>query len=418
MLRFILLYILLLVVDVVFAWFVINSFNKLNINTTKKKIIRFFKISNLIILSIILVFIFVNLLFDIEPYIYYRYFLGLNAFLLIWYLPKVIFVIAFIPYYLLKAIKFLITKNGKLNSNNKFIIYFSKSYHFFSWFILFFILIFSCYAVFINRIDFKVNKYNFYHADIPQSFDNYKVLMFSDFHLGSFFSEKEVGKLVELINEQNADVVIFAGDLVNFQLEEAKEYKSILKSIKAKDYKFSVLGNHDMDDYRKWIKMKDSIKVDKNEITNFYKEIDFNLLNNEHFIIRKKNDSIAFVGVENWGAKPFKQNGKIGLAIKDLNVNMFKILVSHDPSHWEAQIKNKINIQLTLSGHTHGGQIVMEFGDKKISPISLMYKYYYGLYESNNQYLYVSNGAGYLGFPARFGAKPEIALFILKSQQN
>ena len=187
MLRFILLYVLLLFVDLIFARLVILSFNKLNINTTKKKIIRFFKISNLIILSVILVYIGVNLFFEIQPYIYYRYFLGLNAFLLIWYLPKVIFVIVFIPYYFIKGLKYLLTKNSKSNLSNKLTINLSKSYHFFSWFMFVFVLIFSCYAIFINRIDYKVNKYDFYHKDIPQSFDNYKILMFSDFHLGSFF---------------------------------------------------------------------------------------------------------------------------------------------------------------------------------------------------------------------------------------
>jgi hypothetical protein len=190
-------------------------------------------------------------------------------------------------------------------------------------------------------------------------------------------------------------------------------WEDVLKKLSSKKGKYSVLGNHDYGDYSKW-DSPEAKSENFEKIKNFYKLIDFQLLLNKADLITENNQSIAIVGVENWGLPPFRQDGNLNKALKEVQHIPFKILLSHDPSHWDAEVANHTNIALTLSGHTHGMQAGINFMGKKWSPIKYKYKRWAGLYNCEKQFLYVTRGLGWLGFPGRLGMRPEITFIELK----
>jgi predicted MPP superfamily phosphohydrolase len=272
------------------------------------------------------------------------------------------------------------------------------------------------YSIFKSLYRFKIHRVKIAFKTLPSTFDGLKIVHISDLHLGSFNSRYHIlDRAVKLINGLNPDIIVFTGDLVNNYAWELKGWSNILKPLTAKKGKFAVLGNHDYGDYSEWKSDKEK-KQNLENLKYFYKKIDFKLLLNESIIINKNRDKIAILGVENLGSPPFKQYGDLQKALTYIKTPPFKILLSHDPSHWKKEVINKTNIALTLSGHTHGMQAGIHIKNKKWSPIKYKYQHWAGLYKNNNQFLYVNRGLGWLGFPGRLGMRPEITFLELKSE--
>lgn len=271
------------------------------------------------------------------------------------------------------------------------------------------------YGVIKGKYNYKVLKYTLHFEDLPKAFDGYKLTQISDIHSGSFDNIEKVNYAVDLINEQQSDVILFTGDIVNNKAEELVPYKPVFSKLKAKDGLFSVLGNHDYGDYVSW-ESKEDKRQNLESLKQLQKDIGFNLLLNESKFLEKNGERIALVGVENWGAGGFKKVGDLKKASQNVSKNDFKILMSHDPSHWEQEvIKDDYHYHLTLSGHTHGMQFGIEIpGWFKWSPVKWRYKYWAGIYKEMGQYINVNRGFGYLAFPGRVGIWPEITVIELR----
>ncbi len=259
----------------------------------------------------------------------------------------------------------------------------------------------------------RVRKIKLNFPNLPNSFKGYKIIHISDVHSGSFPNPQKLRHAINLINQQNPDLVLFTGDMVNNYAEEFKPFIQLFSQIKAKDGKFSVLGNHDYGLYGTWETSQEQIQNVPNLIK-YQKEAGFEMLRNEHKIIEKNGEKIYLVGVENWGEPPFPQFGDLDKATKGIPTEMVKILMSHDPTHFDAIVKtHPSNIQLTLSGHTHGMQFGIDLGNIKWSPVQYRYKKWADLYQSMDKYLYVNRGFGVIGFNGRVGIYPEITLIKL-----
>lgn len=249
--------------------------------------------------------------------------------------------------------------------------------------------------------------------DLPESFKGYKIIQISDVHSGSFSDPGKLQHAVELINEQNPDLVLFTGDMVNNVADEFKPFIPLFSKIKAKDGKFAVLGNHDYADYVTWASL-DAKKKNLDTLIDYEKQAGFDMLRNEHRVIEKNGEKLYILGVENWGLKPFPQFGRIDDALKGVPESAAKILMSHDPTHFDYVVKKHPgNIHLTLSGHTHGMQFGLDLKNVKWSPVQYRYPKWADLYESEGKLLYVNRGFGVLGYPGRVGVLPEITLFEL-----
>ncbi len=275
------------------------------------------------------------------------------------------------------------------------------------------------YGETIGKYNYKVIKQRIFFPDLPDAFDGFTITQISDVHSGSFDNPEKINYAIDLVNEQNSDMILFTGDIVNTHAKEMHPWIDTFKKIKEHKYgKYSVLGNHDYGEYISW-----SSEAAKEEnfqnIKNLYGQIDFKLMLNEHTLIEKGNDKIALVGVENWGHN-FKKVGDINLASANLAKEDFKILMSHDPSHWDYEVKNHDkNFQLTLSGHTHGMQFGIEIpGVIKWSPIQYIYKQWAGLYENMGRFVYVNRGFGFHAYSGRVGIMPEITVIELKKGKN
>ncbi|WP_299523232.1 metallophosphoesterase [Winogradskyella sp.] len=273
------------------------------------------------------------------------------------------------------------------------------------------------YGMYKGKYNFKVLKYTLHFEDLPEAFDGYKLTQISDVHSGSFDNINKVEYAIDLINEQESDVILFTGDMVNNKAEELLPYVDIFKKLKAKDGLYSVLGNHDYGDYVSWNSEADK-KQNLEDLKALQKDIGFNLLLNENRFIEKNGQRIAIIGVENWGKGGFKKAGDLKKASSHVDKGDFKILLSHDPSHWDAEVvNNDYHYHLTLSGHTHGMQFGIEIpGWFKWSPVKWRYKQWAGIYEALGQYINVNRGFGYLAFPGRVGIWPEITVIELKKQ--
>lgn len=272
-------------------------------------------------------------------------------------------------------------------------------------FVPFFVVV---YGIFKTLYRFKVHRIQLHFRHLPQSFDGLRIVHISDLHLGSFNSRYQIlERAVEQINKLNPDLILFTGDLVNNYAWELKGWSSVLNKLSARQGKFSVLGNHDYGDYSKWKCAKDK-RSNFESIKYFHKKIGFRLLLNEAVTLKSESDELAILGVENWGMPPFKQYGDLSSTLERVSHIPFKILLSHDPSHWAEEVLENTDIALTLSGHTHGMQAGVKIRKKQWSPIKYRYKHWAGLYGSGDQYLYVNRGLGWLGFPGRIGIRPEI----------
>jgi hypothetical protein len=279
-----------------------------------------------------------------------------------------------------------------------------------SGFLPFFVIL---YGIFKAAYRFKVYRHVISFKSLPPSFNGLRIVQISDIHLGSFnYRYHILARAIQKINHLKPDYIFMTGDLVNNFSWELRGWASIFKSLSAKKGKVAVLGNHDYGDYSKWNSTEEK-QENFEAIKHFYKAINCKLLLNEAFIIKENAEKIVVIGVENWGKPPFKKYGNLNKALKQVDDIPFKILLSHDPTHWAEEVLKKTNIALTLSGHTHGMQAAFRYKNLQWSPIKFKYKHWAGLYKNEEQYLYVNRGLGWLGFPGRIGMRPEITCIEL-----
>lgn len=272
------------------------------------------------------------------------------------------------------------------------------------------------YGMISGAYKYRVHKVKLPSSKIPKEFDGFKIVQLSDIHTGSFLTEDGLKKAFEIVTEQNADLILFTGDLVNNETKEVEGYEHLFSGLKAPHGVFSVLGNHDYGDYVQW----DSATAKHENLEKLkakQKSFGWRLLMNEHLPIEKDGAQIGLIGIENWGGNMrFPRYGKMKEAYEGAENYPFKILMSHDPSHWDMQVLLEYpEVDLTLSGHTHGMQLGIEIPGFKWSPIKYLYKNWAGLYKQDNQFLYVNRGLGFLGYPGRLGIWPEITVIELQS---
>ena len=272
------------------------------------------------------------------------------------------------------------------------------------------------YGILSNNVyDYRIKRRQINFKKLPLAFDGIKVCHVSDIHVGSLRNRLAVRGGIDMITNEKPDVIFFTGDLVNDKAKELMGWGDDLSKIKAPLGVFSVLGNHDYGEYTSW---ENEISKTKNfnDLLTAQKEFGWNLLRNQNTRISVDGESINIIGVENWSAsRRFQQYGKLDVAYEGLNKNEFKLLMSHNPSHWNAHVTNNFrDIDLTLSGHTHGLQYGIDIGEFRVSPVRLAYKQWADLYTSNNQHIYVNRGFGFMGYPGRVGILPEITILTLK----
>ncbi|MEM7085200.1 MAG: metallophosphoesterase [Bacteroidota bacterium] len=273
-------------------------------------------------------------------------------------------------------------------------------------------------GMFKGKYNYKVLTYSLEFDDLPEAFDGYRITQISDVHSGSFDNEEKVAYGVDLINRQESDIIVFTGDLVNNMTAEMTRWKPLFSTLKARDGVYSVLGNHDYGEYMQW---ESKAAKDKNleDLKTLQKDMGWDLLLNEHRTLERNGEQIKLIGVENWG-QGFKQAGDLAKASEGVAKTDFKVLMSHDPSHWKEQVKgNELNYHLTLSGHTHGMQYGIEIpGWFKWSPVKYRYEHWAGIYEEFGRYINVNRGFGFIGYPGRVGIWPEVTVIELKKRRD
>lgn len=271
------------------------------------------------------------------------------------------------------------------------------------------------FGILSGAYDYRVRKKTLVLKNLPKAFDGIRIAQISDIHTGSFFNKTAVAGGVDMLNDQKADIVFFTGDLVNNQSDEAKPYLDIFKKVKAPMGVFSTMGNHDYGDYNQWSSVAAKQK-DIAQLHEMHRYMGWDILLNENRIIKEGSDQMAILGLENWGEGRFSKYGNMEKTLKGVEEIPFKLLLSHDPSHWDAQVRKEYsNIDLTLAGHTHGMQFGVEIGDFRWSPSQYIYKRWADLYQEEDQFLYVNRGYGFIGYPGRVGILPEITVLELKS---
>ena len=263
--------------------------------------------------------------------------------------------------------------------------------------------------------DYRVRRIKLPVKNLPKGLEGLRIGQLSDIHAGSFWNKTAVKGGVQMLADEKVDLAFFTGDLVNNKATEMQEWGSVFSKVTAPLGVYSVFGNHDYGDYVQW---ETPVQKQKNlaDLATIHKNMGWNLLMNEHKVIEVDGENLGIIGVENWGAKArFPKYGKLDEAMKGLNDSSVNLLLSHDPSHWQAEVllKHK-NIDLTLSGHTHGMQFGVDIPGFKWSPVQYLYDEWAGLYKSGEQYLYVNRGFGYLGYPGRVGILPEISVITLE----
>jgi len=269
------------------------------------------------------------------------------------------------------------------------------------------------YGILSGAYDYRVRRRTISLENLPRAFDGIRIGQLSDIHSGSFYNKTAVEGGVDMLNAEKPDLFLFTGDLVNNESKEVKDYMNIFSKVKAPAGKFSVLGNHDYGDYKSWVSQEEK-KKNLEQLVQSHKEMGWDILLNEHRYLEVEGERLAILGVENWGARGFTKYGDLAKAARHVEADT-KILLSHDPSHWDAQIRPAFSdIDVTLSGHTHGFQFGVEIGNFRWSPSQYLYKQWADLYTQGNQHLYVNRGFGFLGYPGRVGILPEITILELK----
>ncbi|MFT5780553.1 MAG: putative MPP superfamily phosphohydrolase [Crocinitomicaceae bacterium] len=266
----------------------------------------------------------------------------------------------------------------------------------------------------LGKYHYKVNKITLPYSDLPKAFDGFKLVQFSDLHSGNYDSSKAMIRASKLIQNQNADLIIFSGDWINAKPDEIKPYKDIFKSLHAEYGKYSCLGNHDYGANKAWMDLENHTHIVE-ELKIHVRDMGFISLNNASAKIEKDGESIQLLGVENWGNRPFPRKGDLDVATENVDKHDFSILLSHDPTHWNDRvIAHEHHFHLTLAGHTHGAQFGIETRWFRWSPVQYVYKRWGGLYEETGQFLYVNRGLGFIGYAGRVGIRPEITVFELR----
>jgi predicted MPP superfamily phosphohydrolase len=268
---------------------------------------------------------------------------------------------------------------------------------------------------FSNKYNYKVKRLQLAFDKLPAEFKGLKVVHISDIHSGSFMDKNAVLRGVQKILNEKADIILFTGDLVNDRATEMEDYMDVFNRLKAPMGVYSTFGNHDYGDYVKWPYNDISREQNLENLKKVHADLGWRLLMNEHVVLEKNGAQIALLGIENWSAKKrFPKHGRMDLAHAGTEKYPFKILMSHDPSHWDAEVRPKYpDVDLVLSGHTHGMQFGIEIPGFKWSPVQYMYKQWDGLYEDGKQKLYVNPGYGFIGYPGRVGIMPEITVIEL-----
>jgi len=273
------------------------------------------------------------------------------------------------------------------------------------------------YGILRGKYAYRVIKHELYYDDLPPAFDHFTVLQISDIHAGSFGNRKAVQKGVDLIIAQKADLFVFTGDLVNNKASEILPWVDIFSKIKAPFGQFSILGNHDYGDYVRWpnpLAKQHNLQA----LKQYHAELGYRLLLDEHVAISKGDQNIILAGVENWGVG-FGERGDLKKALSGVDNDDFKILLSHDPTHWETIVKKySSKVHLTLSGHTHGMQVGLEALGIKWSPVKYRYPHWAGIANFNGRYININRGFGFLGFSGRVGIWPEITLITLRRTEK
>jgi predicted MPP superfamily phosphohydrolase len=270
------------------------------------------------------------------------------------------------------------------------------------------------YGVISGAHDYRVRRVTVKLPNLPKGFDGLRIGQISDIHSGSFFNKTAVKGGVEMFLKEKPDVIFFTGDLVNNESDEVKDYIDVFGKLKAPLGVFSTTGNHDYGDYKAWDTLEEK-KKNFQGLIQAHRELKFNLLMNQHRFLEQHGEKIAIIGIENWGAGRFSKYGKLDQAYRGSEEAAVKLLLSHDPSHWDAQVRpNYPDIDIAFAGHTHGFQFGIEAGGIKWSPSQYVYKQWGGLYQEGNQYIYVNRGFGYLGYPGRVGMPPELTIMELK----
>jgi hypothetical protein len=269
------------------------------------------------------------------------------------------------------------------------------------------------YGMVKGKYKYTVHRHTLYFDNLPKAFDGYTLTQISDIHAGSFDDAEAVQRGIDLINAQNSDLFVFTGDLVNYEAAEFDPWVDLFSRISARDGKYSVLGNHDYGDYRAW---HSALAKQENleRLKEHHRAVGWQLLLDEHITLQRGDDTLKLLGVENWGVG-FGKRGNLSKALEGTNDDDFKILLSHDPTHWQEQVRHETNsIHLTLSGHTHGMQFGIEKFGIKWSPVKLRYPHWAGMADHNGRYLYINRGFGFLGFSGRVGIWPEITVIELR----
>ncbi|WP_018344394.1 metallophosphoesterase [Cytophaga aurantiaca] len=272
------------------------------------------------------------------------------------------------------------------------------------------------YGIFFGAHDYTVRRRKVVLKNLPKAWNGLKIVQLSDIHSGSFYNKAAVERGVALAMKQKPDIIFFTGDLVNNVATEMDDYIDVFAKLKAPLGVYSTLGNHDYGDYASW-ETPEAKRANLNKLIGIHKQMGWDILMNEHRILKKDGAEIAILGIENWGAKGnFPKYGKMQEAYPGTEQVPVKLLLSHDPSHWDAEVLKKYkDIDVMFAGHTHGMQFGIEKGGLKWSPVQWMYEQWAGLYEKQGQYLYVNRGFGYIGFPGRVGMAPEITVMELVS---
>lgn len=270
------------------------------------------------------------------------------------------------------------------------------------------------YGIISGAHDYRLRRVTVKLPNLPKSFDGIKIAQLSDIHSGSFFNKTAVRGGVEMLMKEKPDVIFFTGDLVNNEASEVKDYIDVFNRLRAPYGVFSVTGNHDYGDYHQW-PSRQAKQENFNDLMGAHKLLGYDLLMNDHRFLEINGEKIAIIGIENWGGGRFAKYGKLDKAYKGTEEAAVKLLLSHDPSHWDAQVRPLYpDVDLMFSGHTHGFQFGVEIGNFKWSPSQYAYKQWAGLHQEGSQYLYVNRGFGYLGYPGRIGMPPELTIIELK----
>lgn len=271
------------------------------------------------------------------------------------------------------------------------------------------------YGVISGAHDYRIRRVTVKLPNLPKSFDGIRIGQVSDIHSGSFWNKTAVKGGVEMMLKEKPDMIFFTGDLVNNESSEIRNYFDVFNKLKAPLGVFSVTGNHDYGDYYSWAS-QEAKRENFDKLVAAHREMGYDILMNEHRIIEQSGEKIAILGIENWGAGRWTKYGQIHKAHAGTEEASVKLLLSHDPSHWDAQVRpNYKDIDMAFAGHTHGFQFGIEIPGFKWSPSQYVYKQWAGLYKEDNQYLYVNRGFGYLGYPGRIGMPPELTIVELKA---